>query len=694
MSNHWAISVGINQYQFFQPLSYAQRDAQELRNLLIENAGFLPDHCLLLTETSPSVLGKSTYPSLENIQGWFDLLTQNYLQPGDLLWCFFSGYGVCFQGEDYLVPIEGNPNALSTTALSLRSLFSKLQPWADNTLVLLDINRSQGMSGEAVGIQTATLARESQISTILSCHPDQFSREVSGLGHGFFTAALLESLRSSQGDTLISLNRYLDQRIPELSEHYWQPLQQPLAVIHPPEKLNQVILPNPTAKPLFFSVVQAAAERKQGSGSIAATPSWASSLFSNRQPAPSVNGSPNGNGKHSTPSPTPVVVPVATNGVKPAPLQDHSPMNGATSASMAPEPDRQPTPQPENSSPPEEGELADTVFWRRVILGGTAIAALLSLGVWLRNRPESAQSPPSPSANQLLPAPSPDSVASPAVQTSPSPLPNPTSQGSPNPAPGIGKDGSSSSKPTAGNSTPSATGKPSTNPGKPTPIAKTTTPIGKATGSPVPGNASKPAAVPAQDDPLVAARRLIRPGQASRYSQAIAKAREIKPGHPRYAEAQESITQWSRVIFNLAKRRAEQEKFPAAIAAARLVPRDQTPLYAEAQKMISQWELRQRQQSGQLLLLKAERLIQPGQASSYNRAIATLRRIKPGQPEYGEAQKLIARWSQAIFSLAQARASRQELTSAIEAASMVPRDAAIYPKVQQAIAIWKRRSNG
>jgi uncharacterized caspase-like protein len=37
---HWAISIGINQYEFLQPLSYAQHDAQAMHRFLIERGAF------------------------------------------------------------------------------------------------------------------------------------------------------------------------------------------------------------------------------------------------------------------------------------------------------------------------------------------------------------------------------------------------------------------------------------------------------------------------------------------------------------------------------------------------------------------------------------------------------------------------------------------------------------------------------
>ncbi|MBW4693921.1 MAG: caspase family protein [Lyngbya sp. HA4199-MV5] len=240
----WAISIGINQYQSFQPLSYAQHDAQAIQQFLVDAVGVPAEQCVLLTETSPPLWEKSTYPDRDTIQNWLDFITQKCVQPGDVLWFFFSGYGMCQQGQDYLIPIAGNPSAVQGTALPMETIFRSLRRISDATvLVLLDVNRNESsFSYETVGNHTAHLASITGIPTILSCQPGQFSRETSALGHGFFTAALLESLHSPQGTTIAALDQMLSARLPALSEHYWRPIQQPVTVC-PPEKRQQFLLP-------------------------------------------------------------------------------------------------------------------------------------------------------------------------------------------------------------------------------------------------------------------------------------------------------------------------------------------------------------------------------------------------------------------------------------------------------------------
>jgi hypothetical protein len=85
-----------------------------------------------------------------------------------------------------------------------------------------------------------------------------------------------------------------------------------------------------------------------------------------------------------------------------------------------------------------------------------------------------------------------------------------------------------------------------------------------------------------------AAKTHLRWQQASVFVRAIAELRKIPPQSPGYAEAQRQITQWSGVILDIAKGRAEVGNGKDAIAAAALVPPDQASLYKEAQGVIQQ----------------------------------------------------------------------------------------------------------
>lgn len=246
MGHYACIAIGINHYQFLAPLSYGQADAYSLRQFLVNQANLPASEFLLLSDTSPLVDHLSTYPTQENIWRHLEADQQDSWHTANYRWFFFSGYGVSWEGVDYLMPIDGNPDDIPGTAIPMRSLLATLkEAGGENLLVLLDINRSPGLpAGLAVGEETIAIAQEMNIALILASQLDQFSHEAIALGNGLFTAALLEALRYYHTDTTLgNLDQYLRSYLPQLSQHHYRPIQNPLTVVPFEEARQQLILP-------------------------------------------------------------------------------------------------------------------------------------------------------------------------------------------------------------------------------------------------------------------------------------------------------------------------------------------------------------------------------------------------------------------------------------------------------------------
>ena len=643
----WAISVGINQYQCFQPLSYAQHDAQAIHQFLVEAVGIPAEQCLLLTETSPPQWGKSTYPDRQTIQSWLDLLMQRYVQPEDTLWFFFSGYGICQQGQDYLVPIEGDPTTIQATTIPLESIFRSLrQVSAAKVLVLLDVNRNESsFSYETVGNHTVHLASITGIPTILSCQPDEFSRETSALGHGFFTAALLESLRNRQHLTVEALGQYLSQQVPALSEHYWRPIQQPVTIC-PAEKLQQplvvswastaassavyrAIIPQtatannsstPTALQPHSSAgntngsygsyangnsatTTAVAETAKGTsyGSNGGATNGATIAASGENPgAHKVSlpyGGSNGfmhdstrpangvNGNSFTSAYTQLDS-IRLNGDRANGDRSHVPIDSAAKNhenGVAQSIPAATVPQLNSDHSEDVNEISDALFWQPVLRWGGFLVVGLILGVLLRN---CAAFTPRPQSAV------PQATNSSTKQTGAGQVPAPaTPPGSKTPDTAAIVPIASSAKPAAKMLSPQ-------------PIA-TTQRFGvagasqlnlpAATGAvakPQSGQAKAPSSTAQSSVPshLAKARALaaVNSDQASPYWYAIQEAKLVQPGEPDAAQAKQEIAQWSRQIMSIARQRGRQGGFDAAIIAAHLVPLDQ-PIAAEAKSAIVRW---------------------------------------------------------------------------------------------------------
>ena len=600
MKHHACIAIGINQYQLLQPLSYAQEDAEALYGFLTEEAGFAPDGCLLMTDSSPSLWGQSTYPNRENILRLTQSLCAEHLQQGDLLWCFFSGYGVSYEGKDYLMPVDGNPADIQGTGIPVELLLNTLKKAPTETvLVLVDMNRSQIVkAGESIGSQTAELARQLEIPTVLSCRPNQVSRETSALRQGFFTTALLEGLRSGQCMTLKGLDRFLSDRLPELCDHHLRPKQEPLMVVNPPGKAHLVILPDASGVP---SAVLAG---RNGNMTVNAadgfdTPQMATATARMELPAAV------GNAQDSSVEMPPVSQPNAVG------TDDRGG-------------DRPSLQKPED----QDNGGSDKSFLQQLLLWSSATALVLLLGVFLTNREiflgqkegdprpaENAQNPGSQtsagaggSQNQPL-----------AVQAGTGTKQPPSSQQVWAEAKTFLKDGSASS---FNRAVVKARTIPASDPLYPRAqedIERWSLTIldianGRAARGDFQGaigaaklmpdvngqvyNQSKEAIAQWEELSksqnvnaalLSAAKGQIKRGAASSYSKGIQQANQIQPGEPKYEEAQQLIGQWSETILKIAQLRGSQGKLKEAVEAASLVPSG-TNSYQQAQKNIANWK--------------------------------------------------------------------------------------------------------
>jgi hypothetical protein len=610
MANNWAIAIGVNQYQFFQPLGCAQADAEALKDFLVVEAGFLQQQCLLMTDTSPPLGDRSTYPTKENILLLLEDLAAACWQPQDRLWFFFSGYGINHNGQDYLMPIEANPAHIEETGIELRALMQNLQLARLDTLILLDINRAYASQANTlIGQEAIELAQELQIPTIISCQPEQFSHESTELGHGFFTAAVLEALRSGNGKTLDDLERYLSLRTPELCQHYWRPTQNPVTII--PSR-QQGILPTSQTN-----------HRIKNTTALSSKEILAAAV-----PTPSLHSNSHQLTAHTT----------TRNGVGEVGGMEEEISNYS---SLSP-------PATTNYSQAKQIATASTSIWKPLLWWGVSTMMVIGLlaVVFLRNQAGFRTVEISPAATKTATDDS-DTEILPVL-------------------PEVARNN------------------------KIVKILPTVPP-------PLQNNQIKPPTVPLSESAKRQqalsdlAKMSLQPNQASHLSLAIAKAKKIKPGTQSYEQAQTNIQIWSGMILDLAKNRAKQRKYATAVAAAELINQDQ-PNYPQAQAAIQQWRQQAKQYVANTTLLDAANgLIQPGQASTYNRAIEVAKKVSPGEPGSDQARKSINKWSEIILQLAMRRASRGETKAAIATASLVPEGTSAYNKAQQAIEKWQNR---
>ncbi|MBE9214222.1 caspase family protein [Plectonema cf. radiosum LEGE 06105] len=563
MAKLWAIAIGINQYQYFQPLGYAQADAEGIRDFLIQQAGWTEEQCLLMTDSSVPMKDKPTLPTKHNILQLLEDLAANSWQPQDQLWFFFSGYGINYEGQDYLIPIDGDSQRISETAIEIRQLMQTLQIAGLSVLLILDFNRAFGtQANSCIGEETIELAQELQISTILSCQPDQFSHESSELGHSFFTAALLEALRYGNVNNLAGLESYLSVRTPELCQHHWRPIQNPVTFTTSPKQ----------------------------------------SLFLPEQL------------KSDTEEPPNILDLNETFTARSAPKLEEKPVEHNTS-SQVPQLSTESSTVPTDSPIPAKKEktTSNSLFAKSLLLWGTStlVVSGLLLLVFLRN--QSGQIFPASKNNGhvtvVKPLPSNFASLKGLQEINQAMLELQKMSLNPNQASDLSKAiaiaqnikineaGYKQAQKNIriwNNMILDIAQNRAANMEYSSAIA-----AAELVKEQDPNYREAQAAIKqwqllrkqylSNKTLLEAAQALIRPEQASTYNRAIEVAKRIPQSQPGFPMAQESINQWSREIIRLAKNRAENQQFSSAIATATLAPED-TAAYAEAQELIQQWQ--------------------------------------------------------------------------------------------------------
>lgn len=245
MVKNWAIVAGINQYRFLQPLKYAKRDAETMSNFLKEEGKF--DRIFLFTDDSPPINGKPTDPIRNNLLRVLRQIFQApFMRDGDSFWFFFSGHGIPHNGQDYLMPLDGDPEDVENTGISTNLITNYLRNCgADNTVMILDACRSNGKkSGEGIGRGTSREARQTGVISFFSCSPNEYSYELEVIEQGVFTYSLIEGLGThGRCATVKQLDQYLGDRVSDLlSQHLKGGNQTPYTIVEPLNRSHLILM--------------------------------------------------------------------------------------------------------------------------------------------------------------------------------------------------------------------------------------------------------------------------------------------------------------------------------------------------------------------------------------------------------------------------------------------------------------------
>ena len=249
MARNWAICIGVNEYHNFDSLSFAVRDAEQMRDWFVGEAGFGQNDVYLFTDNSPPIAdaGKPypSQPTYATLIRFLDNRFENkFLSAGDNLWFFFSGHGLRHGDRDYLMLSDSSASGqlIEKTAIPVNYVTERLRRCgADNVVIIQDACRNQGAKGIGIGEE-----KQAGVITFASCSPAEKSYEIETLQHGAFTYALLESLRlQGEGNcaTVERLYNRLRYRVAEINQLHRKPRQTPYAIVEPATKYHLILLP-------------------------------------------------------------------------------------------------------------------------------------------------------------------------------------------------------------------------------------------------------------------------------------------------------------------------------------------------------------------------------------------------------------------------------------------------------------------
>lgn len=192
-----AVVIGAERHRAGVPAADgAARDAREFADQLKALHGLGDDRVAVLLDEGASLADLN-----KNLERWLP----DHAAPGDRVVVYFAGHGARDAGgEPYLVPFDGDPAYLDSTAFPVERLLKGLGHLPAAVVVVLDASFA-GEGGRTLAGPRPSRARPlmdaappSNVTVFVAASEDRAAR--SAEGRGVFTAALLRALRERSGD--------------------------------------------------------------------------------------------------------------------------------------------------------------------------------------------------------------------------------------------------------------------------------------------------------------------------------------------------------------------------------------------------------------------------------------------------------------------------------------------------------------
>lgn len=206
-TDSWAIVIGIDEYTRWPRLNYAARDAEGVRQVLVEKFGFAGERVFTLKNAAAT---RSGILSL-----FHDKLAHGGMKKDDRLFVFFAGHGatrMLSSGRQlgYVVPVDSDPSQFATDAIPMTELQNIAEGiTAKHVFFVMDacysgLGLTRGAGGNAF---LRTNAKRVGRQMLTAGGADQLVADGGPNGHSVFTWALLQGLGGKgdlNGDGLIT----------------------------------------------------------------------------------------------------------------------------------------------------------------------------------------------------------------------------------------------------------------------------------------------------------------------------------------------------------------------------------------------------------------------------------------------------------------------------------------------------------
>ena len=203
--NTYAVIVGVSDYKYVRPLSFADQDALLFKEFLQSKAGgsVKPDNIFLILNKDANA---STQP---RIRKWLTEIKK--LQKGDRVYFYFAGHGDAINPDEYFFLLQdcnpgGDKNNYTGGMASVIQMYNiksliknELIKNGINVLLIWDACRTNELPGGETGLknmQEGIAEKSTGESIMLSASAGEIALENSNYahGHGLFTYYLIDGL--------------------------------------------------------------------------------------------------------------------------------------------------------------------------------------------------------------------------------------------------------------------------------------------------------------------------------------------------------------------------------------------------------------------------------------------------------------------------------------------------------------------